>query len=161
MKKGNTLLLKAALAVMTLPVIGFLIFVMPVVVRELNKGLSGWFDWMMFGMMVIVFLTVLPYVYVLYQSFCLLQYIDQKRAFSALSIRALANIRNGSLVVSGLYLLGMPLFFLFAEVDDAPGVVLIAFLFFFAPFVISVFASLLKKLLEEAYHFKTENDYTV
>lgn len=55
----------------------------------------------------------------------------------------------------------MPLFYLIAEADDAPGIILIGMLLIFAALVIAVFAAVLQKLLQEAIHIKSENDLTV
>ena len=38
----------------------------------------------------------------------------------------------------------MPLFYIVAEVDDAPGVIIIGIVFIFAPMVVSVFAAVLQ-----------------
>ena len=55
----------------------------------------------------------------------------------------------------------MPLFYLFAEIDDAPGVILIGMVIIFASMVIAVFAAVLQRLLKEAIDIKSENDLTV
>jgi hypothetical protein len=49
---------------------------------------------------------------------------------------------------------GMPFFYIFAELDDAPGVILIGMLFIFASMVIAVFAAVLQRLLQEAHRYK-------
>ena len=54
----------------------------------------------------------------------------------------------------------MPLFYLIAEKDDAPGIILIGMALIFASMVIAVFA-VLQKLLKEAIDIKSENDLTV
>jgi len=55
----------------------------------------------------------------------------------------------------------MPLFYLFAEKDDAPGVILIGMVIIFASMVIAVFAAVLQKLLKNVLDIKSENDLTV
>jgi Protein of unknown function (DUF2975) len=55
----------------------------------------------------------------------------------------------------------LPLFYIFAEVDDAPGVIFVGLVVPFASMVISVFAAVLQKLLKEAIDIKSENDLTV
>lgn len=60
-----------------------------------------------------------------------------------------------------IYVLGLPLFYLLAERDDAPGVILIGMAVIFAAMVIAVFAAVLQKLLKEAIDIKSENDLTV
>ena len=48
-----------------------------------------------------------------------------------------------------------------AELDDAPGVVIVGMISIFAPMVIAVFAAVLQRLLQEAITIKSENDLTV
>jgi len=55
----------------------------------------------------------------------------------------------------------MPLFYLMAEKDDAPGIILIGMVMIFASMVIAVFAAVLQRLLKEAIDIKSENDLTV
>lgn len=54
-----------------------------------------------------------------------------------------------------------PLFYIFAEVDDAPGVIFVGLVVPFTSMVIAVFAAVLQKLLQEAINIKSENDLTV
>lgn len=55
----------------------------------------------------------------------------------------------------------MPVFYLMAEIDDAPGIIVIGLIIIFASMVIAVFAAVLQKLLKEAIDIKSENDLTV
>jgi hypothetical protein len=52
-------------------------------------------------------------------------------------------------------------FYIIAEREDAPGIILIGLALTFAPLIISVFAAVLQKLLENAIDMKEENDLTV
>lgn len=63
--------------------------------------------------------------------------------------------------MSSLYVIGMPLFYLIAEKDDAPGIILIGLVMIFACMVIAVFAAVLQRLLQEAIDIKSEYDLTV
>lgn len=55
----------------------------------------------------------------------------------------------------------MPFVYLIAELDDAPGLIIIGMIPIFASTVIAVFAAVLKKLLQEAIDIKSENDLIV
>ena len=48
-----------------------------------------------------------------------------------------------------------------AELDDAPGLGVIALAFVCMPLVIATFAAVLEKLLQNAIDIKSENDLTV
>ncbi|MDA5111097.1 DUF2975 domain-containing protein [Brevibacillus thermoruber] len=103
----------------------------------------------------------IPFYFALYQAFKLLSYIDQNKAFSELSVIALKKIKYCAITINILYVVGMPLFYLMAEVDDAPGIIVIGLVMIFASMVIGVFAAVLQKLLKEAIEIKAENDLTV
>ncbi|MGV2488281.1 UNVERIFIED_CONTAM: DUF2975 domain-containing protein, partial [Bacillus mycoides] len=53
------------------------------------------------------------------------------------------------------------LFYLVAERDDAPGIIILGMLLIFASMVIAVFAAVLQRLLKDAIDIKSENDLTV
>ena len=119
------------------------------------------FAYALYGSVIVMYVSAIPYFIALYQAFKLLSYIDKNKAFSEISVKSLKNIRNCAITISGLHVIGLPMFFIFAHLDDAPGVVLVGMLFIFAPMVIAVFAAVLQKLLQEAITIKSENDLTV
>jgi hypothetical protein len=160
MKRGSTLFLKIAVILMGIPVLAFCILAVPMIGRNVAEGLAGW-DYVMLGLLTVMYISAIPYYAVLYQAFKLLIYIDKNTAFSELSVLALKKIKNFAAIISGLYIISLPLFYIFAEFDDAPGVVIVGMMFVFAPMVISVFAAVLQRLLQEAIDIKSENDLTV
>ncbi|MFE5729235.1 DUF2975 domain-containing protein, partial [Heyndrickxia sporothermodurans] len=111
--------------------------------------------------LIYMYLTAIPFYFALYQAFKLLSYIDKNKAFSKISVTALKNIKYCAISISILYAGGMPLFYLAADKDDAPGIILIGLVVIFASMVIAVFAAVLQKLLKEAIDIKSENDLTV
>lgn len=108
-----------------------------------------------------VYATAIAYFVALYTTIKLLSYIDQNIAFSELSVKALINIKYCAIIISSVYVVGMPLIYYAAEVDDAPGLILIGMVIICASFVVAVFAAVLQKLLENAIDIKSENDLTV
>jgi hypothetical protein len=55
----------------------------------------------------------------------------------------------------------LPFVYLVADLDDAPGLMIIGMVPIFASLVIAVFAAVLQKLLQEAIDIKSENDLIV
>lgn len=160
MKRGTTLFLKIAVILIGIPVLALCIFVVPEIAyfaAELYPDLA----YMKYLVLIDLYATAVPFYFALYQAFKLLSYIDKNKAFSELSVGALKNIKYCAFSISILYVLGMPLFYLMAEIDDAPGIILIGMVIIFASFVIAVFAAVLQKLLKEAIDIKSENDLTV
>jgi hypothetical protein len=158
--KRETIFLKLAVILMGFPVLALCIFLVPEIANFAAELFPDW-AYMKYLVFIDLYATALPFYFALYQAFKLLSYIDKNKAFSELSVTALRNIRNCAIAISSLYVLGMPLFYLMAEGDDAPGIILIGMAMIFAPMVIVVFAAVLEKLLQNAIDIKSENDLTV
>ncbi|HDR7531817.1 TPA: DUF2975 domain-containing protein [Bacillus anthracis] len=160
MKQGSTLFLKTAVILMGIPVLAMCIFLVPNIgnfAAELYPKMA----YIKYLVFINLYATAIPYYFALYQTFKLLNYIDKNNAFSELSVKALKNIKYSALAISVLYVLGMPLFYLVAERDDAPGIIVIGMIIIFASMVIAVFAAVLQRLLKDAIDIKSENDLTV
>ncbi|MEK4487224.1 DUF2975 domain-containing protein [Psychrobacillus sp. FSL H8-0484] len=160
MKRGTTLFLKIAVILIGIPVLALCIFLVPEIANfaaELYPDIT----YIKYLVFINFYAASIPFYFALYQAFKLLSYIDKSKAFSDLSVRALKTIKYCAITISILYVLGMPLFYLIAEMDDAPGIIVIGMVLIFASLVIAVFAAVLQKLLKEAIDIKSENDLTV
>lgn len=160
MNRGSTLFLKVTVILIGIPVLALCIFLVPEIanfVAELYPDSA----YLKYLVLIDLYATAIPFYFALYQAFKLLSYIDKNKAFSELSVRVLQNIKFCAITISSLYVVGMPLFYLIAEKDDAPGIILIGVVMIFASMVIAVFAAVLQRLLQEAIRIKSENDLTV
>lgn len=160
MKRGTTLFLKLAVILMGIPILALCIFLVPEIANYMAE-LYPDHTYLKYLVFIDLYAAAIPFYFALYQSFKLLSYIDQNKAFSELSVKALKKIKYCAITISSLFVLGMPLFYLFAEKDDAPGVILIGMVIIFASMVIAVFAAVLQKLLKNVLDIKSENDLTV
>lgn len=131
-------------------------------------GLAGegirnmsYFDRLPTPLVLVVWLTLIPFYIALFQAWKLLGYIDKSIAFSEFSRIALRKIKYCALTISVLYLSALPQFYILAEADDAPGVIIIGLMFVGAPLAIAVLAAVLERLVESAIDIKSENDLTV
>lgn len=68
---------------------------------------------------------------------------------------------SGIIMTALLYLAGLPASYLTAQIEDAPGLVIIGFAIFSVPLVVATFVAVLQRLLQEAVDIKSENDFTV
>ncbi|RWS44960.1 DUF2975 domain-containing protein [Bacillus mycoides] len=160
MKQGSTLFLKTAIILIGIPVLALCIFLVPNIgnyAAELYPDIA----YIKYLILINLYATVVPFYFALYQAFKLVSYIDKGNAFSKLSVRALKKIKHCAVTISILYVVGMPLFYLVAERDDAPGIIIFGMLLIFASMVIAVFAAVLQRLLKDAIDIKSENDLTV
>jgi hypothetical protein len=159
-KRGTTLFLKLAVILIGLPILALCVIGLPSLIKDaiahpwdLNKFL--------FPIIAGMYVTAVPFFYALYQAMILLGYIDKSKAFSHESVASLNRIKWSALVISAIYMMLMPLFFLIGDLDDAPGVVVLGMVFTFAPAIVAVFAAVLQRLLKEAIEIKSENELTV
>ncbi|PEL55286.1 DUF2975 domain-containing protein [Bacillus wiedmannii] len=160
MKQGSTLFLKTAIILIGIPVFALCIFLIPNI-GNYAADLYPDIAYITYLVLINLYATVIPFYFALYQAFKLVSYIDKGNAFSKLSVRALKKIKQCAVTISVLYVIGMPLFYLIAERDDAPGIIIIGMLLIFASMVIAVFAAVLQRLLKDAIDIKSENDLTV
>ncbi|SIS55382.1 DUF2975 domain-containing protein [Salimicrobium flavidum] len=163
MKKGSTLFLKIAIIIIGLPILALCILVLPKIAGEAISQVQNGSElgYVVLGILIIMYAAAFPFYFALYQSFNLLLYIDRKQAFSGLSVTALKKIKACAIIISGLYVLALPLIYIVAEWDDAPGLILVGMALIGAPLVVGVFAAVLQRLLKEAIDIKSENDLTV
>ena len=154
MERGSTYFLRAAVVAIGLFVLGVCLLVLvPALIEE---------DESEFRLLIIGLETAaIPFFIALYQTLRLLGYIDRNKAFSELSVTALKRIKQCALGVSAIFLASLPTFYVIAEKDDAPGVVLVGLVLVFAPITVAVFAAVLQKLLKNAIDLKSENELTV
>nr|WP_216366500.1 DUF2975 domain-containing protein [Geobacillus sp. BMUD] len=152
--------MKVALVLIGLPVLALCLFLVPALAKVAVKLVPA-LPWIKYFVYLVFEASALPFYFALYQAFRLLTYIDQNSAFSERSVEALKKIKSCAVVICGLHLLALPLFYLFAEKDDAPGVIFVGLLVPFASLVIAVFAAVLQKLLQQAVDIKQENELTI
>ena len=154
MKRGPTFFLRAVIILLGLGVLALCIFVLPI---GIMTDATGYYRPILMGM----YVTAIPFFIALYQTMKLLKSIDKNTAFSDSSVTALKYIKYCGIAISAFYALGMPYIVYAADRDDAPGVVAIGLVIIFASFVVSVFAGVLQKLLQNVIAIKSENDLTV
>src|SRR3989344_3295517 len=127
MKKSSTLFLKLVISL-----IGIVVLVLITVFT-----ISVVSDWggLFLPILIIMYVTAIPFFFALYQTLKLLRYIDKNIAFSELSVKALRNIKYCAIIISALYVAGMPFLVSIADKDDAPGAVGFGLIFILASIV--------------------------
>ncbi len=159
-KRGSTNILRLAIFGIGLIVLALCIFALP----EIWNGGSLEFpeaSTALFLIMMGMYATTVPFFIALWQALQLLRYIDERTAFSELSVKSLKHIKHCAIIIAAFYVGGVPLLYPIAESDDAPGLILIGAAIACAPIVVAVFAAVLERLLREAIAIKSENDLTV
>ena len=158
MKRGTTLFLKLAVLFIGLPIIALCIFGL---IWLISNPANPDYDQVLYPIIIGMYISIIPFFIALYQAFKLVSYIDKNQAFTDLSVKALKKIKFCALIISGLYAVILPFVFGLAQIDDAPGLVLVGTVPIFASLVIAVFAAVLPRLLQDAIEIKKENDLIV
>lgn len=144
MKKGTSIILKLALFLILIPVIGFFIVVLPRIIT----GLSEVFPvsaYVRYPGLMALYAAVIPFLFALYETIKLFININKEKAFSEAAVKTLKNIKYSAITISILYVIAMPLLFLMGDADDAPGVILFSLIIILTTFVSAVFASVFEK----------------
>lgn len=158
LKHGSTIFLKVVVFLIGIAVLALCIFLLPLIANELAEDFSAY---SVYPVIIGWYATAIPFFFALYQTLRLLSHIDNNKAFSDLSVNALKYIKYCAITMSILYATGMPFLYHIADVEDAPGIILLGMIITSAPIVIAVFAAVLQKLLKNAIEIKSENDLTV
>ena len=153
MKKRSTLFLKLVISLIGVAVLALC----ALFTLEVAKAGGGIF----LPILIIMYVTSIPFFFALYQAIKLLSYINKNIAFSELSLKALRNIKYCAIAISALYVVGMPFLVFVADKDDAPGAVGFGLIFILVSIVVATFAAVLHRLVQSGLDMKSENDLTV
>lgn len=160
MKRYSTVFLRMAVLVAGIIVLALCGVAVWLVVTEPNPASAYYILARVF--LAGTFLASIPCFVALYQAMKLLHYIDSDRAFSPLSVKSLKIITRCALADFLICAIGgLPFFYMVAEKDDAPGLIVIGMAIAGIAFVVFVVTSVLEQLLKEAIRMKTENDLTI
>ena len=154
--KKETVFLKVIIVLIGAFILGLCIFFLPRGVK-----IAYGTDSALLSFILLMYVTAIPFFIALYEALRILSYIENGTAFSGISVKSLKNIKVCAVIISGLYILGMPILFIIADKDDAPGIILMGMVVVFASLVIAVFSAVLQNLLKSVIEIKLENDLTV
>lgn len=162
MKHGSTLFLKIAVFIIGTPVLALCIFWLPGIAAR-DAAAHPETAYLQYPFLIGAYITVTPFFVALYQALKLLSYIDQNKAFSELSVRALKYIKYCAITISTLIVVGIISgVILFAgKGEDITGFISLGLILTFASMVIAVFAAVLQRLLKDAIDIKSDNDLTI
>lgn len=154
LERSSSLFLKLILLVLSLAVLTFCGFLLYQITQSDSLG-----DYQ--PILIGVLISTIPFLYVFYQAYNLLNNIDANLSLTDSSVNSLRIIKVCSFLISLMYLMGSPFIFNVAQQDDAPGVVLINIILIMGPFSVGVFTYILQKLLINAIGYKSENELTI
>lgn len=154
MKQKSTFFLKTAIMIIGLPILALSLFGAYLLIQN---PANPKYAFILYPIVIGLYSSTVPFYMALYKAFKLLTYIDQGIAFSERSEGALKHIKYYTSAFCLIYVALLPMVFLLAEKDDAPGIILLGLVPIFASLILAVFAAVLQRLFKEAIEIKSEN----
>lgn len=154
------IILQIALVAISLAVLAIATLLLPLLWVDIGTEFPE-YAYAVYGVFIAIYISVIPFLIGIMYAGRLLSLIQKARAFTIDSAKAVRNIAFCAGSISGVYLLSWPLFYIWGERDDAPGLIVIGMILVGAPFIVAVFAVLLHRLVSDAVALKSENELTV
>jgi len=160
MQYSSTLFLRITIVALGAIALTIAWFVLPAIWRGWAMDYAE-VEYLRYPLVASLGMSLVPFFVALVNAWKLLNYFDRNKAFSQLSVNALRRIKYAAAAFSGLYIFVLPGAYYMAEVEDAPGLIVLGMIMILAPLVIAGFAAVLQRLLQQAVDIKSENDLTV
>lgn len=162
LNRASTIFLRLAIFAIGAIVLALCVFALPSIwVHTPDEYSNSSIQMSVRAILVAFYIGAVPFFTALYQSLKLLGYIDKNKAFSNLSVQALKVIAYCGAVISVIFVASLPFFYIWAENDDAPGLIIIGMILACAAFTVTVFSAVMQRLLKQAIAIKSENELTV
>lgn len=161
LNQASTLILRLAIFAIGAIVLALCVFALPAIWRAVPGEYPSYISYAFYAILAGLYVAAIPFFMALFQALNLLAYIDKNKAFSKLSVKALRKISYCGLAIAAVFTAMLPFMFVWAEADDAPGLILIGMAFVGASLTVAVFAAVMQRLLRQAIDLKNENDLTV
>lgn len=160
MKQASIYFLRTAITLMVLGVAALCTFLLPLLWNDVAAEFPT-YSYAVYAVFIAMYIAAIPYFVGMYGAWRLLACIDKGRAFTKDAVSAVRTIAVSAGLVSAVYIVSMPFFYIWGDNDDAPGLIVIGMVLVGAPMVVSVFAALLQRLISDAVDLKSENELTV
>lgn len=163
MKKRVTTVMRIAIFLMGVAVVSVCGILLPEGARE--EAISNPQAGPVWPYLLGAWVMTVPIFIALYQTFLLTRFIDEDKAFTSKSVRALQIIKNCALIFAALVVIGAIAVVIAVRManptEDVVPVGPIGFIFVSISIIIATFVAVLKKLLQQAIDIKSENELTV
>lgn len=157
MKQKAITILKISIVLIGLGVLGFC-GILPLMMG-IGKEFEGSIGNLRYPVLLGVYGCAVAFFIALYQFFKLLTNIEKSNTFSELSVKAIKTIAYCMGTACGILVVGgLPFFYHIAQLDDAPGLVIIGLVIALVPFALTVFAIILRMVFQDGIRLKTETE---
>jgi Protein of unknown function (DUF2975) len=157
MNRVSTIFLRLVISLIAIAALAVCIFRLPrMIAQEAAKTPET--AWQIYVFLVGAYIQAALFLVALYQAFKLLSYIDENKAFSEQSVRALRHIKHSAITIGLLMVVGI----VWVKVlsagtgDDPAGPIMIGFIGTFASSAVAAATAVLQTQVQKAMHPKKE-----
>lgn len=148
MKSWQTIFLKIVVFIGLIPVFFFNFYQFPLFLIEGFKS-----DFYLAKYLIIIifsfYLMLVPYLLILFNIFKLIVNMEKNQLFNDETSKSFSLITKFSYIITFLFVVDLPFFYLIADYEDAPGLILFGLLLTGVSFTFGVFASVLKNVINK------------
>ncbi len=158
--KSSTLFLRLTAMTVAIAVAALCAFLLPDIAKSAEAEYPG-YGYAAQLIVAAMYLAAVPFFFGIFKGWKVLDAIDAGRVFSKRVVSLLKSIASYAGFISIVFAFTLPLFYVWADNDDAPGLMVIGLFLVGMPLIISAAIGLIARLLHEAVTIKSENDLTV
>ncbi|MEC9484512.1 MAG: DUF2975 domain-containing protein [Candidatus Izemoplasma sp.] len=147
----SPLLLKIALIFLAFPALFLFGFIGYNVVLGLVDGLAPWF---LYPVYILVMAAAALFTYTLVPSFQVVLAYEKNALFTEETYQRVHQIMSRLFIITVIFFIQLPYWFIIAQWDDAPGLILIMSYVMGIAFTLTLLAALCKRILAEKINLK-------
>lgn len=153
MKKYATMMLRIILILITIFIVTLSVIGMISLIKE---PINALYSYILYPIVIFLYLSSVFIYLSFYQTNKFLKLLDNHKVISVDSISIMSKIKVYGLIFAIIYFIALPFFYLLADLDDAPGIIFIGLMMFIGGVIVSLFAEIITKLINEG--LKTNNE---
>lgn len=142
----SPLLLKIAFVFLSLPAIFIFGYIGYSIILGMAEGFEQWF---LYPVYLLLMASSIVFAFALIPSFQIVVLFEHKSLFSDKALKLMHQIMSRLLIITILFFVQMPFWYLIAQWDDAPGLIIIMGYVMGIAFTITLIASLFKRIISE------------
>jgi Protein of unknown function (DUF2975) len=153
-------ILQASLFVLSVPVV-ILVNMFLFEVIKFSISLKPFLEMFRWPLIVLLFIADGLFLSVILSGIRILFDFSKEQVYSNMTIHILHKAYQKALIITGIFVSYLPFFYISAELDDAPGLVLVGAFLVGLAFALALLLKVFTKLVIQALILKNENDLVV
>ena len=147
LNRGPIWFLRGTIILMGVPALFLFFYGFPRALYNIS-GTPYAYDGLLYFVFAGFYVSIVAYAHALYHAFRLVNVIQERGLFSFESTPFLKALIKDALIIAGIFLLLAVPLYIIAELDDAPGVLLLGMIVGYGSLTVAAFAHMLKRQIE-------------